>query len=207
MQIAHVASKVLVCGRSGSGKTTFMLRYLLGLPAHVTRFIWDPEGELAQRLALAPATGPGELGICAVRRWVVYSPDRMFPGDQPRGWEFFCRWAWEAAARLPGRKVFCADELQRWTSTAKVSPGAALVLETGRRYGLDLVAATQQPNIIHNRWRNQMTEVVAFAGHDERALEPLAEWGFDVEAVRHLPDGSFIARNVKTRGQASGKVF
>lgn len=39
--------------------------------------------------------------------------------------------------------------------TNRITPQLVIVLETGRHYGLDLAGITQQPNLIHNRIRNQ----------------------------------------------------
>lgn len=208
MQLAHVSTKVLITGRSGSGKTTYFQRYLQGLPAGVKRWIFDAEGELSIRLGVRAVSSPDEISVAAqAGDWLVYDPAPMFPGRIPDAFRFFCSWAWHAAARMPGRKVFAVDELQRFTTTATIAPEAALVLETGRRYGLDLVAAAQQPNLIHNRFRNQMTELAVFATTDPRAQEAIAAWGVDPQAAARLQDGEFVAVNLRSRRQVRGRVF
>jgi hypothetical protein len=81
------------------------------------------------------------------------------------------------------------------------------VLETGRRYGLDAAMISQQPNLIHNRARNQLTEVVTFAQTDANALQYLEQAGFDAETVRKLPLGAWLARNLNSGAQDRGAVF
>jgi hypothetical protein len=65
----------------------------------------------------------------------------------------------------------------------------------------------QQPNLVHNRLRNQATEVVAFQQMDPRAVDWCAEVGFEAEAIRALPPGAYLARNLKSGGTAAGRVF
>ena len=66
---------------------------------------------------------------------------------------------------------------------------------------------SQQPNLIHNRIRNQLTEAVSFRQLDQSAMEWLEGVGFDPEALRGLPDGAYLARNLKSGAVASGRLF
>ncbi len=131
----------------------------------------------------------------------------MYPGRTAEAFDFFCRWAFESSGRLPGRKLFACDELQVLVNTAALPAALALVLETGRRVGLDVALIAQQPNLVHNRIRNQMTAVVTFQQVDPRAVDWCAEVGFDPAAVRALRPGHYLARNLKTGGQSAGRVF
>lgn len=206
MQLTHRAHKLLVTGRSGSGKTTFWVRYLLGTPAGL-KFVFDHEGELSHRLGVPPAVNVDQLGQAAASGWCIYDPAAMFPGRLEEAFNFFCEFAFTVATRIPGRKIFACDELQKLVGTAKVSTELAMVLETGRRYGLDAAMISQQPNLIHNRIRNQVTEVVTFQQMDPNAVEYLEAVGFEPEQIRALRPGSFLARNLNSGAQSSGKVF
>lgn len=206
MQLGHVPTKVLIVGCSGSGKTLYWTRYLLGSRVRC-RFIYDHQGELAARLRIEPARYPDQLAAAAARGWCVFDPAALFPGDTPGGFRFFCEFAYAASGRLPGRKIFACDELQVLVGTNQVPPELALVLETGRRVGLDFAGIAQQPNLIHNRVRNQATEVVAFRQVDPRAVDWCAAVGFDPEAIRALRPGEYLARNLQSGGTARGRVF
>jgi hypothetical protein len=131
----------------------------------------------------------------------------MFPGRTEEAFAFFCDFAFTVSTRMPGRKIFACDELQVLVGTNGITPELALVLETGWRYGLDFAGITQQPNLIHNRVRNQATEVVAFQQMDPRSVDWCEAVGFDPEAIRGLAPGSYLARNLKTGGTAAGRVF
>ena len=109
--------------------------------------------------------------------------------------------------RLPGTKLLAVDELQKITDAHDNPWEWSLVLETGRRAGLDVLAITQQPNLIHNRVRTQMTEVATFGQSDKNAIAWLADIGFDPQAVRDLRPGKFIARNLLNMEEESGQVF
>lgn len=206
MDLSHKPAKLLVTGASGSGKTTYWTRFLLGVPARY-KFVYDHQGELAYRLKFTPATDLDSLADGTLRGWGVFDPARMFPGRTPEGFAFFCDYAFNASTRLAGRKLFACDELQALTDTNTFSAELALVLETGRRYQLDAAMISQAPNLLHNRIRNQLTEVVTFRHGDERALDWLVAAGFGADAVRALPPGQYLARNLATGGEARGRVF
>ncbi len=206
MQLEHKPSKVLIVGCSGSGKTQYWTRYLLGSRARL-KFVFDHEGEFAGRLKFRPATTLEQLATAAGRGWCVFDPARLYPGATPEAFAFFLDFAFTLSTQTGGRKLFACDELQAVTDTHTVSPELACVLETGRRYGLDFAAIAQQPNLVHNRVRNQATEVVTFQQMDPRAVDWCAAVGFDPAAVRGLAPGQYLARNLKTGGPAAGRVF
>lgn len=206
MDIAHKPSKILITGASGTGKTTYWLRYLLGTKANL-KAVFDHQGELAFRLGVPAASNPEELGQQAARGWAVFDPSEMFAGRLPEGFAFFCEWAFEASRRIGGRKLFACDELQVLCGTAELSPEFSLVVETGRRWGLDCSLISQAPNLIHNRVRNQLTEVVTFRHVDARAVEWLEEAGFPEEEVRALPAGSYLAQSLLDGSFVRGSVF
>jgi hypothetical protein len=206
VQLTHRPFKLLVTGASGTGKTTYWTRYLLGTQARV-KLVFDHEGEFAYRQKVPAATTPEALADGCARGWGIFDPSAMFPGDLPRAFDFFCEFAFEVATRLPGRKVFACDELQKLVGTQQVSRELALVLETGRRYGLDAALISQQPNLIHNRIRNQLTEVCTFRQIDHACLDWLESAGFDTEAVRLLEPGQFSCRSMVDGGVSGGTVF
>ena len=206
MDLTHKPTKILVTGASGTGKTTFWTRYLLGTPARV-KFVFDHQGEMAVRLGVPAALDLPQLAQMTAQGWAIFDPAHLFPGRTPEGFNFFCDFAFNVAQRTPGRKVFACDELQALTDTNSLSEELSMVLETGRRYSLDAAMISQAPNLIHNRVRNQLTEVVTFRQVDARAVQWLTEADFSEVAVRGLRPGWFIAKNLTTGGMSSGKVF
>ena len=206
MLLAHKPSKILVTGKSGSGKSTYFTRYVINAP-YPRRFLFDHEGEFQARLGIRAATNEAGLLDSLRRPWTIYDPAEQFPGDTEAGFAFFCEWVFEMSRRLPGAKLFCCDELQKLVGTNTVSWELALLLETGRRYGVDAIMISQQPNLIHNRVRGQLTECVTFQQIEPNALKFLEEIGYDGEAVKALRPGEFWARNLTSLGEARGRVF
>lgn len=207
MQLAHRPSKVLVTGRSGTGKSTFWSAHLVKTPAHL-KFVFDHEGEFSHRAGVRPATTTQELAAATWSGpWVIYDPYRMFPGELDQAFAFFSAFAFETSTRMPGRKLFACDELQKMVGTSEVPAEFRTVLETGRRYGLDAVMISQAPNLIHNRVRNQLTEIVTFAHLDPRAVEWLECAGFDSDRVRALRPGQYMARDLVSGTWREGRVF
>ena len=85
-----------------------------------------------------------------------------------------------------------------FSSTGQISWELSCVIETGRKYGLDFLAISQQYNLLHNRVRNQATEMVVFRQTDKLILKALEEKGFNPEEIELLKDGQYIDRSLIT---------
>jgi hypothetical protein len=206
MLLNHRPTKILVTGNSGCGKSTFYTRYLLNAPQQF-KFVYDHEGEFGYRNGLPTAKQPDELLAAVEKKWVIFDPVEMFPGRTLEGFEFFTEWTFNLSEKLPGTKLFACDELQTIVDVHDTPPGLRLILETGRRQGIDTILVTQQPNIVHNRIRNQLTEVVAFSQVDENAVKFLESLGFDGEEIRQLSPGKFVLFDLRRRRWQRGDVF
>ena len=196
----------LLCGMTGSGKTTFALRFLLNVSA-ACRFIFDDLGQVASRLKIRHASTGAELEAALATRWVVFNPHRMFPGDAAGAFRFFCQWAFDASRRGPGKKVFLADEIWRWCSPQAIPKELATLAQMGRAENLELVTATQLPHKIHASLTGSSTELVCFRLDERLALSAVRDMGADLDAVQALPLGSFIAWNRLSGGRLSGRLF
>jgi len=206
MLLNHRPTKILVTGNSGCGKSTFYTRYLLNSP-QTFKFVFDHEGEFGYRNGLPTAKTPDELLAAVERKWIIFDPVKEFPGRTLEAFEFFTEWTFNLSEKLPGTKLFACDELQTIVDVHDTPPGLRLILETGRRQGIDTILVTQQPNIVHNRVRNQLTEVVAFSQVDENAVKFLESLGFDGEEVRQLSPGKFVLFDLRRRRWQRGDVF
>lgn len=118
----------------------------------------------------------------------------MYPGELSYGLDFYADYVFECAKRFDGQSLFCCDEIQKLTDTDTVSYEISCIIETGRRWEIDTVFVTQQINLVHNRVRNQQTEVVTFRQNDPRAIDWLVNFGFDEDAIRSLQNGDYICR-------------
>src|SRR2546429_688270 len=94
LQVENKRSVTICAGVGQSGKSTFALRYLIN-GDFTARFIFDPEGEGAQRLQLAPARDLYELSLALCNCWVLFDPHTLFPGCVADGFAFFCEWTFE----------------------------------------------------------------------------------------------------------------
>jgi len=195
----------LCAGVSGSGKSTFCLRYLVNADLAV-RFCFDAEGEFAHRLDLEPATDAYSLGLALCRGWVIFDPHALFPGRMDEGFAFFCEWAFALSERIPGRKVLVVDEVWKYCSPSAIPPELALVVQTGRKRNLALMVNSQQPQKINGSILNELSEFVCFQMQFPRALEFAAAYGFDPEELRGLPALSFVARNLDSGGELRGRI-
>lgn len=207
----HPPFRLGVFGKSGYGKTEFVLRYLRGVAKAKCIFIYDPEGEFAEELGTYGARTPAELVAQIKSGWVVYDPSQMFRGNFVAGFNFFCDFAFKASQTFRGRKIFVSDECWRYLRTSELPEPVAELLNTGRRHELDSIFISQRPNKINNEIRDSLTEVVCFRLVTDRALEFPEEYGFDPQEVRSLPKYHYISMNdagveFRSGGQRAGAV-
>lgn len=205
MQFDHPSTKILVTGKSGSGKTTYGLR-VLSNARYDYRFVFDGESELASRLRLKPCRSPDALMTSLSGRWVLFDPVPAF-ASPAQGLAFFCEWSFQMCARLPGRKLIMIDELWKYTNANTVPKELELVVFTGRRVGLDCLFLSQRPNRIHNSIRDALSEIVCFRLQDKNSLEFVRENGFDDGAIRELAPGQFVAMGLDNGAVETGRVF
>lgn len=207
LQLEAKSVCTLGAGISGSGKTTFSLRYLVADSALTCRFIFDPEGEFSNRLGLPAAETEQELLFATEDGFVVFDPHTLFPGNLSGAFEWFCDWTFKTASQLQGRKLLHLDEAWKYCSPHSIPFALSNCIQTGRKRGLEMSFSTQRPNKLNEAILNETTELVCFRIQGQNALETVAELGADKDEVAALQLGSFVSLNVKTGGVIRGRLF
>ncbi len=197
----------LVTGASGTGKTTFCLRYLVNDRRLAWRAVWDADGQIAQRLGLAAAGTAEELGASVEDGFSLFDPNVLFPGRHAEGFAWFCGWVWATAATIPGRKVLLVDEVWRYCSNVAIPQTLAECIQTGRVRGLSCMFATQRPNRLNEAITNEVTECVAFRLQGDNALRRVEELGCPAAEVARLVPGSWLAVSTQTGARMSGRLW
>jgi GTPase SAR1 family protein len=209
LNLAHNSKKILVTGQSGQGKSTYFARFVLNAYRTIYKkiFVYDHTGEHSQRLQIAPCYTPEDLAQAWDSGFICFDPAQLFPGETDSGWNFFCEWTFERCQHNLGYpKLLAVDELQMFSSTASLSWEQCCVVETGRKYELDFIAISQQMNLVHNRLRNQLTEIVTFRQEDRLVIDALEERGFDETRMRSLQKGEFLIRNFQNGAYLTGRL-
>jgi len=211
VQVHHKPTKILIVGKSGSGKTTYLLRYIKH-SEHAHVFIFDHKLEFQEREGIPVSCSIDE---CVERlkkgeKYISYHYAAEFPGDSETAFQFYSEWVFEVCKvlREDGKsRLFAADEVNRFTGTADMGWSFRQLIEDGRLQGLDFIGTSHAANQIHNRLRLQLSEIVALRTLDPRPLAFLEENGFDPEAVKALPTGAFIVKDLDTDEFTTGKLF
>lgn len=207
LQLDSNRTVTLCCGASGSGKTSFSIRYVLNRENVTARFFFDWRHEYSQRLKLPLARTAYELESQLQTGWVLYDPTHCFPGRSEDGFKFFCDWIYSVSSDLEGRKVVVVDELQRFCSSHSIPGELQLIVETGRSHGIEMFINAQRPNGLPEVVTGQLTELVVFATPAPNALEWFEKNArFDPEEIRRLPKLHFIARNLESWSELRGNV-
>lgn len=195
----------MIFGMTGSGKTTFALRYLLNVPA-ACRFVFDDKGQIAARLRIRHAGTAAECEAALATRWVVFNPHRMFPGETANAFRWFCQWVYGVSRRGRGKKVLLVDEVWQWCSPHGIPKELAVVSQTGRAENLELVVASQMPHKLHSSIVGQSTELVCFRLQERLALQSVRDLGL-AEDPSLLDRGAYLALNRLSGGILTGRIF
>jgi hypothetical protein len=199
--------RILLAGESGTGKTTFGLRYLVSNTDLTCRFLFDAEGEFADRLNLTPATTEEECNLAAEDGFVVFDPDGEFAGEHEKAFAWFCSWVFAKSSSMPGEKILFVDEVWMYCSPNAIPKPLAVCIQTGRKRGLATMFATQRPNRLNEAITNGVTECVVFRLQGDNALKTLAGIGVDVDEIPSLPDGAFLSVDLKTGKEERGRLW
>lgn len=196
MNIERKASHVLTCGKSGQGKSTYNLRYIIG-SHHDRVFIFDHQGEYQLRLPAQPCYDFDQLRERAkTERILVFDYSKFFEGRMEESFDQFCDEVFSMCKyhlEPQGVESLCVcDELQKIVSTADCPKPLKNIVQTGRRFNLDTALMSQQPNRLHNEVREQVTELVMFNLIDENSLKFVKKMGLDEQPIIKLQPLHYI---------------
>jgi len=217
------SSVTLVFGRQGSGKTSFVFRYLANIlseqaanpePAACV-FIFDWKLEAAQRLGVTPCGTAAQCEAALATRLVVFNPFVMFqaePGkDLPekRAFRWFCQWVFAVCQRGEGKKVLLADEMSMYVDklSSQMPYEVQLIARQSRTVNLGLILSTQFPKDFPPELRKSVTEWVCFNTNDPADLDAVRPYFSGVDQVAELPTGEFIAFNRDSWAELRARLF
>jgi len=207
----------VVAGVSGSGKSALGIRFLLNAPLAV-RFLFDSESserdpaqqEFSHRLSLPPVLTGYQLQLGLCQGWIDFDPHGFergaFAGRVTEAMRFFCEWAWEKSAAIPGQKVIVIPEVWRYCSPQAIPIELATIVQAGRKRGLTLLVDTQEPNRLNSSILNGVSEMICFKLQSNAALDKVSEYGFSPDEVQRLQQFECIARNLDSGGELRGKL-
>jgi hypothetical protein len=180
----------LIAGNSGGGKTTYAERYMIG-SHHPRIFIFDHQDEFNERLHLPVVYDFDDIRrVASTERFVCFDYAQKYPGQLNECFDEFCTEIFAIAKdHLEPSGVDCllvCDEVQKCVTPNLCPFPLKNVLQTGRRFGVDSLCMTQQPNRIHNEQREQTTELVLFNLMDENSLKFVSQMGKSTEDIQRL---------------------
>ena len=206
------ARHVLITGRSATGKTSAMMRLIEDSPNNLV-LIFDPEHEFVGRFKLpAPLEDFTKLAEYVREnktRYVPFAPE-LYP-VLADGFDDFCDFCftlaqtYETPAGKPLSILMVVDELQDFVTITDLPQSFRNCLQRGRRYHLDMICASQQPNLLHNIVRTQTTEVYVFAQADLLATKFNARLGVPAEEILSLRDLHYL-RKIQNSPVEKGKI-
>jgi hypothetical protein len=196
----------LTFGQGSSGKTSFLIRYLINTP-FACAFIFDQNGQLSHRLGKKHVGTAAECEAALATRWVCFNPYRMFDADKvDDAFDYFCEWAFAVSQRGTGRKILVADDSWEFSAARMLRKPLAQVVKIGRFYHLEFFGATHRPQEYNIGVRSLVTEWVAFNTTEPRDIEAVQDYFPGVVAATTLPKFEFIAFNRDSRRELRAKL-
>lgn len=204
--LEHSPFKLLITGQSGSGKSTYLSRYLAGC-SYEKIFVYDHQSEFGGRLGIEPVYSADLLAdkFLSNERYVIYDPAEEYPDGSVDGFNMFADMVYKVSAHMPQLKLFVCDELHYFVTCYDANYYFNCISATGRRRRLDWACISQRPNELHNGIRNQVTEIVTFKHMTKRAIEFMEPW-IPVHEVQMLEPLEFISINTLTGKRMDGKI-
>ena len=205
----------LIVGMTGSGKTTFVNRYLLN-DAPACRFIFDDLNRMWPRLKLSPCYSQAQLESSLATRWSAFVPAKMlfhFNGDMKQAFRWWLKWIWNVAHRGEGKKMVVIPEVWRHCNPDTIPAELAMLAQAGRELHVELICDTQRPEMLNPSLVGAATELVAFRQASAVALRAtenaLRDTGnaYAPAALRSLPLGAFVGFNRLSGASLAGRVF
>lgn len=208
MQVHHDPTKILVLGRSGMGKTTYVIKYVKHRP-QTTAIIFDHKLEFYGREKIEPIYNRKQMTEAIIRKQPIVSFSHLeeFPGDAQGAFEWICEWSYEVARATQSNYLFVCDEVNRFTGNVGDDWEFNQLIEDGRLWGLDFIGTSHSGNQVHNRLRGQLTEIVAFNTDESLPLQFLAGNGFDPYEVQSLDKGEFLLKSRNLGKFVRGRIF
>ncbi len=216
MQYWRNNKKTLIAGGSSTGKTTYYLKQIereIGNYNHV--LVFDFEGEISERTGQRPCLTLPEIRKGMTRPGLMlFDPIRLFgAGKRVAAFNWFTGLLWTILEKLERAKIdetwlFCCDEIQNFIPIGNMTQTMRNIIETGRRYGVDMLTISNRPNAVHNGYRNNLTDIVCFRLMDENAKKFLQDAGLTFNGVERLQVGEYIHFHLDKSGQITrGDMF
>ncbi len=187
-------------GASGTGKSSAVKQYLRDLnPPRL--LVWDCEGEYLEHARPATARDLGAVPS----RYAAFALAYKAPATANRGacFNVFCHLALSVAEDRGGCVVVC-DELAEVTGTGKALDGWGALVRTGRKRGVQLIAASIRPAEIDKTFYSQCTYIrsgrLIFPNDSRRVAGVL---GVDPVDLEGLEDCDYIERDLQSGGPAT----
>jgi len=195
IDILHKSRRTLVTGRTASGKSSLVEWLILNEYQDYSKiFVYDFEGEWCQRLGVVPVTSLGEIAR-SKERIICYDPVNEITDDP---FDDYCLFVFEFAKSLRQKILVVIDELQMFVNVHALPTNFMSMLLRGRRYKIDMICISQQPNLIHNAVRSQVSEIATFGQSDSNAMKFTRSFGIFDDEVTKLDDLEFFRKRCGT---------
>jgi DNA helicase HerA-like ATPase len=191
------ASHTLVTGGTGSGKTSWVRKFML--PKEKRIIVWDGKDEF-EPLGFERITRPADLARRIATGKKTGKIAFAAPLDQ---FSFWARaaWAW-------GHALVIAEELADVTNPAKAPQAWGELIRKGRGHGLRTVTTTQRPAEIDKTTVGNATQAMTgFLAFDADRKYVATKIGFPREDLDALEPGEYLFRVLPRGPIETGRTY
>lgn len=123
------------------------------------------------------------------------------PDETEREYEYAAK-----AAKEIGRLLLVLEECEMFITSSNRKSYINYLISMGRHHKISMLAIGRRPSEIPIRFRANYSTIVAFNTTEQRDLQMLSAYGFDVDAVRSLGEHKYIllGKDIFGNGKTSG---
>ena len=170
-------SRIVCCGKTGSGKSNYTAWLALQLSLKTRVWIYDFKGDYHHFLAdKARYTNNVQILPSLKERLVVYQPRP----PQLANLEAYC-----AIGLNSGHVMMIIEEADVFAKTMGAKPMPTdyyNLIHLGRSYNVGCMSVTRRPRRLHTDLLSQCEHIITFFQHDTKDLMALQEWIEDSNA-------------------------